>query len=179
MLLVYIKGYGMGFLDFFKGEDSTQLNKYSKLHNQLITEFSNLSEKELVISSCIAGLLARVAYVDFKLDSEEVKQIQNSLKSWNLNDSINTDNLAQMAINHIQEMAGLENHLYVHPLNDHLSKDEKYKVLQSLFLLAASDGEVEAIECEEIRLITKGLELSNQHFISARAEVIEFLKALK
>jgi uncharacterized tellurite resistance protein B-like protein len=169
----------MGLFDFFKGESNTQVTKYSKLHNQLKSEFPNLSEKELVISGCIAGLLARVAYVDFKLDSAEVDQIKKSLSTWKLNDTLNTNDLAQMAINHIQEMAGLENHLYVHPLNDHLNKEEKHKVVQSLFMLAASDGEVESVECEEIRLITKGLELSNQHFISARAEVIEFLKALK
>ena len=47
-----------------------------------------------------------------------------------------------------------------------------------LFVIAASDGNVAAIESEEIRVISKGLELTNQHFLAARAEVADFLKAL-
>ena len=98
-----------------------------------------------------------------------------------MNESLNIDSavLANMAITHIKDMAGLDNHLYVHPLREILSQDERYKVLQSLFLVAASDGNVDNLESEEIRIICKGLELSNQHFTVARAEVAKYIGALK
>ena len=169
----------MSLLNFFKGENKTQVTRYSKLYDRLSSEYKDLSEKELVIASCVAGLLARVAYVDFNLDPNESKEIERVLSQWKFNFSIDSKHVSQMAIKHIKDMAGLENHLYVHPLKEILSKEERYSILQSLFLVAASDGSVESIESEEIRLIAKGLELSNQHFIAARAEVSEFLKSLQ
>ncbi len=87
--------------------------------------------------------------------------------------------MANIAIVHIQEMAGLDNHLFYGPLKKYMTKEHRFEVLKSLFLVAASDGSVDGVESEEIRGICKGLELSSQHFLAARAEVVDYLKALK
>jgi len=168
----------MSFLNFFTASTEQEIAKYSKLHYALEKEYPKIGEKNLVIAACIAGLLARVAYVDFDLDPGELEQIKTSLTDWEFNKEIQSDIVAAIAIEHIKEMAGLENHLYAHPLREHLTQDERFKVLQSLFLVAASDGSVDGVESEEIRVIAKGLELSNQHFIVARAEVAKYLRAL-
>ncbi len=169
----------MSILNFFKNSTETDIKKYSELHYELEKEYPDLPESELVITACIAGLLARVAYVDFRLEPEEVKAIHKTLQAWKFSDKINSEIVANIAIDNIKEMAGLQNHLYVHPLKEHLSQDDRFRVVESLFLVAASDGSVEGVESEEIRTITKGLELSNQHFLAARAEVSEYLNALK
>ena len=169
----------MSILNFFKFNDEAVKEKYSKLHYSLEKEYPTISEEKLVTMACISGLLARVAYVDFNLDVKEVAQIKQSLSSLSITEDLDTDVITDIATKHVKDMAGLENHLYVHPLKKLLSHDERYKVLQSLFLVAACDGSVESVESEEIRMITKGLELSAQHFIAARAEVAEFLKVLK
>ena len=167
----------MSLFNFFKTEDESK--KYSSLHNQLIKEYPNLPEKSLVLTGCMAGLMARVAFVDFHLDPRELDKMRQLMGSWDLPNEINIDQVAEMAVKHIDEMSGLENHLYVHPLKECLSKDDRFKLVRSLFCLAAADGEVESIEAEEIRTIVKGLELSSQHYLAARAEVVEFLKSLK
>lgn len=169
----------MGFFDFFTSSASSEVKRYGKLYDSLQVEFPELEEKQLITMSCIAGLMARVAYTDFHLEESEVKAMQQVLSDWKISDAIDQSKVVQMAIDHIKDMAGLENHLYVHPLKTILSKEERYKVLQSLFLIAASDGQVENIESVEIKVICQGLELSPQHFISARAEVLEFINALK
>lgn len=168
----------MDFFKIFKNEDKNQVKKYSDLYSHLDNEFPGLDESTLIISSCIAGLMARVAYVDFHIAPEEIAQIENVFEQWQIHESFDSKLVTQMAIKHIKEMAGLENHLFVHPLKEKLTKDQRYKVVQSLFLIAASDGNVESLESEEIRIICKGLELSSQHFIAARAEVAKFLGAL-
>jgi len=169
----------MGLLSFLMPGSESEVKKYSKLYDSLQLEFPDLEEEQLVITSCIAGLMARVAYTDFDLDEKEVEQMRKNLVDWKVSDKISQDQVVDMAVKHIKEMAGLENHLYVHPLKKFLTKDERYKVVQSLFLVAASDGSVENIESQEIKLITKGLELSTQHFLAARAEVVEFINALR
>jgi len=169
----------MGMFDFFMPVNESEVRKYGKLYDSLKLEYPNLAEDKLVTTSCIAGLMARVAYTDFHLDDKEVEQMAKSLAGWKISDDINQAQVVAMAVEHIKEMAGLENHLYVHPLKTTLTKDERYKVLQSLFLVAASDGSVDNIESVEIKVICQGLELSPQHFLSARAEVVEFINALK
>ncbi len=167
----------MSLFSFFKEEEAVK--KYSSLHDELKQEYPELSEKELVVTGCVAGLLARVAYVDFSLDPKEIENMGKVLSRWNIHPEIHTELITEMAIRHIKEMAGLENHLYVLPLREFLNADEKYKLLESLFVIAASDGVVEGVESEEIRLVCKGLELSNQHFLAARAKVSEYISALK
>ena len=73
----------MGLLDFFKNEDQAEVKKYSGLYDQLSQEYQQISEKDLVVLSCIAGLMARVAYVDFDLHDNEVKKMKELIKSWN------------------------------------------------------------------------------------------------
>lgn len=159
--------------------EKTEENNQSSLHNELKEELSALNENEIIEVTCIAGLLARVAYVDFDLDPEELKHINEILTEWTDLEENLVSKISQTAVKHIKELAGLENHLYVYPLRDILDRDARYKIVEALFAIAAADGNVENIESEEIRLINTGLELSNQHFLAARAKVIQKLGALK
>ncbi|MFT6604717.1 MAG: putative tellurite resistance protein B-like protein, partial [Bacteriovoracaceae bacterium] len=89
------------------------------------------------------------------------------------------DAIVAVSIDEIKDLSGLENHKYCPPLVEILEKDQRYGLLESLFQIAASDGNVEDNESEEIRLITTGLNLEHKHYISARATVLEFLGALR
>lgn len=169
----------MAFLDFFKNEPENSVQKYNTLFKELSTKFPTIEEDELLMMSCVAGLFARVAYVDFDLDPKEMDQMQSLIKDWHFSSSVDSKIVAQLAVENIKEMAGLENHLFIRPLKERFSKDERFSLLKALFLVAAADGSVESVEAEEIRRINKGLELSQQHFIAARAEVIQYLKTLE
>ena len=101
------------------------------------------------------------------------------LNEWSDFDKDEVKSIVDIAIHNIKELAGLENHLYIFRLKEVLDRDARYSLVESLFALAASDGVVENIESEEIRLIVKGFDLSDKHFIVARAKVSDKLKALK
>lgn len=169
----------MGFFDFFQNKDDKQVSKYGSLFDSLSQEFPSIPEQDLVLTSCIAGLMANIAYRDFEIDPKEIESMKQILIDWKITESIDQEVVVKMALDHVQDFAGLENHLFVYPLKNNLSKDQKYKVLQALFVIAASDGSVDNIESEEIKMICHGLELSSQHFLSARAEVAEFINALR
>lgn len=167
----------MAFWEMFKKgtEDSDQ----SQLYHELRDELPELEENELVKVACVSGLLARVAYVDFKLDPKELEHIDQVLKKWTQFDDKTIKLISQASLKHIKEFAGIENHLYARPLKEVLGENERFKLVEALFALAASDGSVEHLESEEIRLICRGLELSDQHYLGARAQVMEYLKALQ
>ena len=169
----------MTFWDIFKNKNAAQPSRLSQLHDKLAAQLPEAPEDELIEIACIAGLLARVAYVDFDIDTREVYSMKNILKEWTNLPEKDIDAIVHLAIDEIKDLAGLENHKYCHPLNDILNNDQKYDLLKALFAIAASDEEVEQVENEEIRIICRGLRLQHNYYVSARATVLEKLGVLK
>jgi uncharacterized tellurite resistance protein B-like protein len=155
------------------GQDSSSLQK--KL-SSLLTE---TTESELIKIACISGLFARVVSSDMVVDDGEMEVMRHSLKKWGKLPSNEADAAAKIAVEDNKELAGIENHKYCSPLLDLMSADERYHLLESLFAIAAGDGSVIGAESEEIRAISKGLMLSHNHFVAARATVLKQLQSLK
>lgn len=168
----------MAFWDLFQSHQKNEDYRHS-LYQKSKELFPIADEDQLIRLTCIAGLMARVAYSDLKIDESEVALIKNSIEAiseFNKNDS---DALAELALKEIKVLAGQENHRYCYELNQHIDNNEKYQVLKLLFAIAAADGEVASVESEEIRHITKALLLEHKHYISAQATVRDKLKSLK
>ncbi len=167
----------MAFWDLFSA-NKTENKKHSSLHYELHKQFPETSEEDLIKLTCISGLLARVANVDFHLDENEKSHMTKALIEMTEFSTQEIDVIVDIAIHHVKELAGLENHKYVYSLKEVMDRNERYKVVEALFALAASDGVVENVESEEIRIIVKGFDLSDKHFTAARAKVSDKLKAL-
>ncbi len=154
-------------------------NFTSRLHQKVSELLPNQSDDQLLKIACLSGLMARIAYNDLVIDENERQVILKSLKDWShLNDKEATA-VADLCLSEVKDLAGVENHLYCLPLRESLSLDERYRIIVSLFAVAAADGTVENSESEEIRNINHGLLLEHKHFISARSTVLEKLGALK
>lgn len=168
----------MAFWDIFGSSDQKETHQ-SGLHKKVEALLPDASEEEHILVACVAGLFARVIYIDFEVHKNEIVKMKDSLEKWtNLpEDKINA--IVELSLKEIKELAGLENLKYSHPLNKIIHKDQRYALLESLFQIAASDGHVDEMESEEIRVIATGLLLEHKHFISARASVLEYLSALK
>lgn len=172
----------MAFWDFFKTSSDEKGQDYKHgLYQKAKELFPDSEENELIKWTCISGLLARVAYSDLNIDANEAAFIKKALNEISDFGQAKSDALAELAIKEVKLLAGQENHRYCYELNESIDmdNDEKYKILKLLFAVAAADGEVESVESEEIRHITKALLLEHKHYISAQATVREKLKALK
>ncbi len=169
----------MALVDLFKFRSTEQKIQFSSLHHKVEKYFPSSNEREVIIATCIAGLCARVAYVDLDISREEIETLKDILSKWTRLSEESIECIGNMAVEEMKELSGLENHLYATPLNDVLDKREKLEVLVALFALSAADGVVSNLESEEIRLIAKSLCISDQHFIAARATVAKSLGALK
>lgn len=151
----------------------------NRLHEKIFQRFPNSSEKDALMMACLSGLLARVAYSDLKITESEIKKIQVIIVKILEISEDKAKLVCELAISEQKELSGLENHMYGQALIDILSEKERFEVLEAMFAIAASDDEVSNIESEEIRLIGKSLNLEHKHFIAARAQVKDFLAALK
>lgn len=151
----------------------------SRLHEKIAKEFPSRDESFQVKAACLSGLMARIAFADLRIEETERSSIENSLVKWMELSQEEAKGLTKLCLDEVQDLAGIENHLYCLPLRESLPEQERYQILVTLFHVAAADGNVENMESEEIRNICKALLLEHKHFISARSTVLEFLGSLK
>jgi uncharacterized tellurite resistance protein B-like protein len=169
----------MGFWELFKNEKQSSETNNSRLHDKMRKLLPEHPEQMLIKDACVAGLMARVAYIDRHIDEGEVETMKGALKEWTKLNEAEIKAIVTLAVDEIKDLAGLQNHKYCHPLNDYMDNDQKYEIIETLFAVAGGDGQVAENEVEEIRLINKGLRLEHKHFISARATVLDKLNSLK
>lgn len=167
----------MSFWDIFTGK--TESKSISKLQSSILEKFPSYSEEKRILLTCLAGLCARVAYVDFEICPKEKDATVASLKKWMELNNQEAEFVATHALDEVKELSGIEPRKYCTALNDFLDNTQKLHVLETLFQVSAADGNVEQHESEEIRIITTGLLLEHKHFIAARATVAEYIGALK
>lgn len=153
-------------------ESNTSLQK--SIHQLIESEDQN----EILKLSCLAGLLAKVAYADLKISPEETEMMITVLTEEMQLDRKVATNVVELASEEMERLAGVGSEKYGHLLGDLCSTDERYQILLALFQVAAAEGGVSNLESETIRSISKGLLLEHRHFVSARASVSEKLNLL-
>jgi len=168
----------MAFWDIFKTK-KTDSENLSTIHLKIKELLPHEEEDKLIKTACISGLLARVATIDFEVHKNEIEQMIQSLTSWGDLTKTDAENVVKIALEEIKDLSGLENHKYCHPLNEIMKPNDRYSLLKALFSIAASDGSVDESESEEIRVICISLRLQHKDFISARASVLDNLRALR
>jgi uncharacterized tellurite resistance protein B-like protein len=160
----------LNFLNSLFNQDSVHKSQHSLL-KAIQNNLPNKSEQDTLLIYCIAGLLSRIAYNDLKITQEEVAQMETSLIEWGEISSIQAQSIVKLANEQMKLMAGIDNHKYCSPLIDLLDEQQRYSLLETLFKIAQSDGEVSASEDQEIRLIAKALGLPHRYFTAARAKI--------
>ena len=163
----------------FPSKTQTQEEPLSSIHRRLQGELGELAEEDHVGIACLAGLLARVAFVDINISSEEFQSMVKSLTEMTSYSASVAQKIALIAKEEAQELVDHEFHLYIRPLNEIFTVKQKENTLRLLFQVAAADGKVENLESEEIRRIAKELRLSHKQFVQAKLTVRDQIEALK
>ena len=172
----------MSFLQYFKNLSnltSSEAVNCSELEKIMQSNFPEFQGEDLAKFSCVAGLLTRLAYVDLEISPEEQKSIVDGLVHFLSLDKNIAEKIKNLAVQNTVQLKGLQNHRFSKVIIELMDKNERYKLLELLFAVAASDGNADQLESEEIRVITKELRLEHQHYISARASVLKHLSALR
>jgi uncharacterized tellurite resistance protein B-like protein len=167
----------MNFWELFKNQKIESKN--NSLKEFLLEHLQDLDENEQIIVVAICGLVTKVAYADLTVDQEEFKKVETALCYWLGYEEKKSQQLCHLAVHYQQEFAGVEDHLYSDQLALKLNEAQKFQLLITLFHIASANGEIDQVESETIRGISKGLRLSNQHFLAARAKFKDYLKALQ
>ncbi len=159
------------------GGRESRLDDYIKntVYYQLVSEMKergfsfSLPEEEVRKVCFAAGLMARVAWVDNAFCEEEQNSISRALaEGWKL-----PEEEAQliMEISHQRIMKGLDFVQLSKGFCSCTTVSERKAFLKGLFSIANAAGKTSSEEIEEIRSISKGLELGHQEFIEAKLTI--------
>lgn len=141
--------------------------------------FPQMNEERKIILSCLSGLLARVAYSDLEITKREETEMNRILCELSGLSEEEARHITQYSLRKMKELSGLDTRSYCKPLVEILTQSERYQILKALFAIAAADGEVDNVESNEISYIANALVLEKKYFLSAQADVKEYLKTLQ
>lgn len=149
------------------------------LHGALSRHLAGMETDEVKKVAGFAGLLGKVAASDMEISREEVTAIESILVGVLGLSKAESAFLLDLIAHHRVQLFSVEDHIYARLVNELCSREEKQRLLEALFSVAAVDHSVSQEEDAVIWTIAKSLRLSHREFISARKQVAEHLDVLK
>jgi uncharacterized tellurite resistance protein B-like protein len=116
------------------------------------------------------GLLAKVAHVDGEVTAAEVTSLAGAIRAhWTLSAEA-AEFVAEVALGAVDRT--YDTARMMSALAAEASVEERRRILTAAFAVAAADGDISLVEHEEIRLMSRGLNLTHQDFIQAKLAVL-------
>jgi predicted GNAT family acetyltransferase/tellurite resistance protein len=131
----------------------------------------DLSDDELRILGLVGGLMAKIAQIDREVTDEEFEGMVKAMQShWQISPEAAAF-VAEVAVSAIDVTYDI--YRMMRELVTWTTEEERRQLLVVLFEVAAADGQISIDETEEIRLISRGSNLSHKDFINAKLEVMD------
>jgi uncharacterized tellurite resistance protein B-like protein len=140
--------------------------------NRLLSEEGKsleLPEAEMRKLGLAGGLMARIAKVDRTVTDEELEAMTRAVEEhWQLprESAVFVANVAVSSLD-----VNYDYYRMTREFATETTLEERQGFLVALFRIAAADGGVSFEETEEIRLVSRGINVTHQDFINAKMEV--------
>lgn len=138
-----------------------------------------LEPRQARLLAAFAYLMARVARVDSGVSAEENDRMERLLRERGALPPAQASLVVEMARHESQLFGGTDNLLVSRELDELATREEKLRLLDCMFAVAAADESVSLVEDNEIWRIAKELKLSHRDFIEVRRRYREHLDVLK
>lgn len=153
-------------------EDFIKNKVYYSLQQRLSMEGLDLDipDAELRVLSLAGGLMAKVAQMDREVTDDEFTAIVEGITSyWQVSDAAATF-VAEVAVSAVDMT--YDTFRMMRELAELTSEDRRRQFLAALFAVANADGKISIDETEEIRVVSRGINLTHRDFIDAKLQVL-------
>ena len=152
----------------------------SSLEKALTNALPEIDERSLRRITGLAGLLGKVAYADRDISTDEIKKIEEILRDSTHIPEQELELVTGVVARCTKELCGIEDHHYSRLLlESHEDKDSRLEILEVLFRVASSDGDICSEEDYVIGNIATALRLTRRDFINSRLNFKDYLSVLK
>jgi len=141
------------------------------LYQRLAIKDVSAGKREHTLELCTAILMMEIALADSGIDPQEQTVIVDSVSEHFLLDTQQANALLLLAKQYQQDANSL--HDFTRVLNQELTREEKNKVIELLWKIAAADSVIHKYEEYFIRKTSDLLYVSHKDFIRAKHRAIE------
>ena len=147
------------------------INFLKKILNDKKSQEDKYSNKNLEL---LSGLMIEAAYTDGKIDSSEINKIKLSLINVFAEESNEVNLILEKAIKNKNNSKSL--HHYTSYINKNFDEDKKILLIQTLWEIVLSDGEIHDYESNLIRRLSGLLYISDVDSGNARKRALNNIK---
>ncbi|MEM9553736.1 MAG: TerB family tellurite resistance protein [Acidobacteriota bacterium] len=136
---------------------------------RIARELEALEPQHARFLAAFAFLLGRVAHADLEIDDDETATMERIVTEMGDLPPEQAALAVEIAKAQARLFGGTENFQVARELRSISSVEERRRVLDCLFAVAAADGEISGAEETQIRLIVDELSLTHRDLVAARA----------
>jgi len=137
----------------------------------LIKANESTQDKEHALKLATASLLIEMTRADYEVKSIEIDHILSLLKSHFEMTEEETTELIALAESEADQAIGY--HDFTALINQHYQAEQKIRMIELLWEVAYSDGEIEKYEDHLVRKIAELLHVPHKEFIAAKLRIID------
>lgn len=167
------------WLGLSKAESKQENKGETKTVREIVDALDQLEPDRARFVASFAYLLGRVAHADLDISPEESAEMERIVQGIGGLPEGQALVVVQMAKTHAQLFGGTENFLVSKEFGKIASQDEKLALIRCLFAVSAADGEIAAVEDNEIKQIADELAVDRDDVSALRAGFKDFLASLK
>jgi len=169
----------MRLLGFAKPDLAPETHGETESVRKIIAALGQLDVADARFIAAFAYLLTRPARADLEISDDEIRAMRRLLcEHGGLSDEHATL-VVQLAQHQSELFGGTENFLVTREFRRIASREQRMKLLESMFAVAAADGTVSTVEADEIWRVADELGLTHGEFIGVRRQFREHLAVLK
>jgi len=162
----------MGFLDFYLTDKKSNagIDSIQKIVSAIVKRESDRADE----IAMVAFLLARVAYSDLEVSTEEKQRIKEIvIRKYQFSDDT-AELIMELAVAQSIKDGATDNYLVSREFKNSTSKEEREEFLRFLFEVACADKDISPEEESELKLIAQEFGIEDSDFILIRREFSEF-----
>jgi len=167
----------MAFLDWFKRPEEADTTPEA-LRN-IVSRLEGLPPDRARRHAALAFILSRVAHADMQLGEAEATKVRELLVKLGEMSDAEADRVAALAFEESRLRGGTENYSVVREFGTHATHEEKRRLLECLFAVAAADGSISTVEANALRQIGDELKLDRTEYLAVRSRFRDWLAVLQ
>lgn len=161
---------------FVADESSADANPFA---SALAPHLSRFSEQDLEYFAAFAGQLTRVAYADDDVSESEIEIISRLLVDHAGLLAEEARVVVDLLGAQLEALRGCEEFRLNRAINDRASREEKEKLVDFLYAVAAADDLVSNQEDQEIRRVAHALDIPTPRLMEIRGRFRDHLEILR
>ena len=161
------------------GSSEAETDEDTETVRRIASRLERLPDAEARHLAAFAYVLARVAHADLAIDESEAREMERIVAQLAHLDADEAALAVEIAKSQARLLGGTENYVVTRQYRELSTPEQRVRLLECLYAVAAADGSISTTEDHEIGAIGEELGFSRSEVMSVRSSWREHLGVLR